>query len=122
MGEPPMPCPSLQRLPFVFGLSLQWTFNPLRLPFSRVALNLWEQRKELAAITSIGRKARRGWLSCSDSVRSSKAWWALGHRAGGGGRCVQTESGCGRRVPGLHELGQPGVAEYAVKAFVRKLL
>lgn len=45
--------------------------------------------------------------------------WGTGR---GGGRCVQTESGCGRRVPGLHELGQPGVAEYAVKAFVRKLL
>lgn len=92
MGEPPTPCPSLQRLPIVFGVSPQWTFNPLRLPFSRVALNLWEQKKELAAITSIGRKTRRGWSSC------------LGLRAPQQGM-VGFGAPCGGQTVGLRQAG-----------------
>lgn len=62
-------------LAFVFVISPHWTTNPLRVPFSLVALNLWEQSKELALIKSIGRKTTLGLLFCSELLCSAKKVW-----------------------------------------------
>lgn len=60
------PC-ALQLLPFVFSISPHCTSNPLRVPISPAALNLQEQRQELALIKSVVKKP--DWASVLSSVR-----------------------------------------------------